>query len=354
MNAEWNTVLEQAGATWTAERVAHFGQPERELRAALADNVCCDLSHLGLIAAHGPDAETFLQGQLTCDVRHITPDHSLPGAHCTPKGRVFASVRLFQREAAYYLELPRELLEPTLVRLRKYVLRARITLEDASDALTRMGVAGPHAAMRVENVLGAVPDTVNGVVTADVIYPNGVTAIRLPGATPRFELHGAVRELSTVWNSLAPNVTPVGAEPWRLLDILAGMPTVYPETVEAFVPQMLNLQLVDGVSFHKGCYTGQEIVARAHYLGKLKRRMYLARVDSSAPLRPGDPLFSPQADPGQRAGQLADAARHPAGGYAVLAVALIECAERGVLQRGDAHGPELRLEPLPYGFEVAG
>ncbi len=354
MNAEWNAFLKQAGAVSDADRVAHFGQPETELSAALAGDVRCDLSHLGLIAARGPDTETFLQGQLTCDLRRVTPDHSLPGAHCTSKGRVLASFRLFRRGDACYLELPRNQVEPTLTRLRKYVLRAKVMLEDASDALARMGVAGPNAAARVGAVLGAAPGTENGVATVNAMYPHGITAIRLPGPTPRFELHGATRELSTIWNALAPNLTPVGAEPWRLLDILAGTPTVYPETVEAFVPQMLNLQLLDGISFQKGCYTGQEIVARAHYLGKLKRRMVLARVDSSTPPRPGDPLFSPQADASQSAGQLADACRHPAGGYAVLAVALIECAEHGVLQLGDASGPALRLEPLPYGFEAAG
>ena len=352
MNAEWNAFLEQAGAMLTADRVAHFGQQETELSGVLTDDVCCGLSHLGLIAVGGADAETFLQGQLTCDVRQITPDCSLPGAHCTPKGRVFASFRLFRRGDAYYLELPHELLKPALSRLRQYVLRARATLEDASDALARLGVAGPNAAMLVGKVLGAVPDAVNSVVVADIVYPGGVTAIRLPGITPRFELHGAAWDLSAIWNALAPNIRPVGTEPWRLLDILAGMPTVYPETMEAFVPQMLNLQLLDGVSFHKGCYTGQEIVARTHYLGKLKRRMYLARVDSPTPPRPGDPLFSPQADASQNAGQLADAARHPDSGYAVLAVALIQCAEHGVLQLGDANGPVLRLEPLPYGFET--
>lgn len=354
MNAEWNAFLEQTGATQLADRIAHFGQPEAELATALTGDVCCDLSHLGLIAARGPDAETFLQGQLTCDVRQITPDRSLPGAHCTPKGRVFASFRLFARENAYYLELPRELLEPALSRLRKYVLRTKVTLEDASDALLRMGVAGPGVAMRIGAVLGVTPETTNHVATAEMISPHRITVIRLPGPTPRFELHGVARELSAVWNSLAPNVVPVGAEPWRLLDILAGTPIVYPETVEAFVPQMLNLQLLDGIGFQKGCYVGQEIVARTHYLGKLKRRMYLAHVNSPAPPRPGDPLFSPQADPSQSAGQLVDAARYPDGGYAVLAVAPIEYAEHGALQLGDASGPVLRLKPLPYEFEAVG
>jgi folate-binding protein YgfZ len=354
MNAEWNAFLQQAGATLVENQVRCFGHPDRELRAALAGDIRCDLSHLGLIAARGPDTDQFLQGQLTCDVRWATPDRSLIGAYCTPKGRALASFRLFRRGEDCYLELPRDLVGPTLNRLRKYVLRAKTTLVDASDALARMGVAGPNAAALIAAALGAVPESINGVTTVNAMHPDGITAIRLPGPTPRFELHGATRELSTVWNALAPNVTPVGAEPWRLLDILAGTPVVYPETVEAFVPQMLNLQLLDGIGFQKGCYTGQEVVARTHYLGKLKRRMYLARVDSPTPPRPGDPLFSPLADASQSAGRVADACRHPDGGHAVLAVALIDCAEHDALRLGDARGPVLRLEQLPYGFEVAG
>ncbi len=353
MNAEWNHVLKLAGAELEADQVRHFGEPERELHAALTGDFCCDLSHWGLIAARGPDTERFLQGQLTCDVRQATSERSLPGAYCSPKGRILASFRLFRRGDATYLELPGPLVAPTLTRLRKYVLMAKTTLEDASDALARFGVAGPHAATLLHAALGAIPESINGVIHAGVSDAESVTVIRLFGPIPRFELHGPAQRLAEIWNALRPNVTLAGAEPWRLLDILAGVPTVYPETVEAFVPQMTNLHLLQGVSFQKGCYTGQEVVARTHYLGKLKRRMYLARVDSPTPPRPGDPLFSPQADASQSAGRLADACRHPEGGYAVLAVALIECAEHGVLQLGNTSGPVLRLEPLPYGFEEA-
>lgn len=353
MNAEWNSFFERAGAVRVADRVVHFGQPAAELGAALVGDVACDLSHLGLIAARGPDADNFLQGQSTCDVRQVTLEHSLPGAHCTLKGRVFACFRMFRRGDACYLELPRTLMEPTLNRLRKYLLRAKATLEDCSDSLARIGVAGPTAAVLLEQTLGRVPEDINGVIHARGSDAAGITVIRLPGPTPRFELHGAVQDLSAVWNILIPAVMPVGTEPWRLLDILAGTPAVYPETVEAFVPQMLNLQLLGGISFQKGCYTGQEIVARTHYLGKLKRRMVLGRVDSPIPPRPGDPLFSPQADASQSAGQLADACRHPEGDYAVLAVALIECAERGTLHLSEVGGPVLRLESLPYDFEAA-
>ncbi|MCC8999191.1 MAG: folate-binding protein YgfZ, partial [Candidatus Contendobacter sp.] len=348
MNGEWRDFLERAGAHWDGDSVMHFGQPDGESNAALTGDVCCDLSHLGLIIARGPDTERFLQGQLTCDVRQATLEHSLIGAHCNPKGRVLADFRLFRREDAYYLELPQAMVDATLSRLRKYLLRAKAVLEDASDALARIGIAGPNAASWLESALGAVPEMVNGAITAD-----NMTAIRLPGLQPRFELHGAARELGSVWNALTPKFTPVGTESWRLLDILAGIPTIYPETVEAFVPQMINLQQLEGISFQKGCYTGQEIVARTHYLGKLKRRMYLARVDNPTPPRPGDPLFSPQAAASQSAGQLADVCRHPDGGYAVLAVALIECAEQGALRLGDANGSLLQLEALPYRFDGA-
>jgi tRNA-modifying protein YgfZ len=352
MNAEWREVLEQAGARFDADQVAHFGQPDTELDAALSGDVCCDLSHLGLIAVRGLESEHFLQGQLTCDVRQVTARHSVIGAHCTPKGRALASFRLFQRADVYLLELPQPMVEIALGRLRKYLLRTKATLDDAGATLARMGVAGPNAANLLRDALGAIPEAVNGVVTTGDPDQAGVTAIRLPGSRPRFELHGPARDLAAIWKTLTPAVKPVGAEPWRLLTILAGMPTIYPETLEAFVPQMLNLQQLDGISFQKGCYTGQEIVARTHYLGKQKRRMYLARVDSPTHPCPGDPLFSPQADASQSAGQLADACRHPDGGYAVLAVALRECAEQSVLRLGDAGGPMLRLEALPYAFEA--
>jgi folate-binding protein YgfZ len=346
MNEEWRDFLARVGADWDGDFVMRFGQPDAELNAALTGDVCCDLSHLGLITARGPDTEHFLQGQLTCDVRQVTPEHSLIGAHCNPKGRALACFRLFRREDGYALELPQAMVDATLGRLRKYLLMSKSVLENASDTLARIGVAGPNAASLLESALGAVPEMVNGVIAAD-----NMTAIRLPGLQPRFELHGAARELGVIWNALAPNVTPVGAEAWRLLDILSGIPTIYPETVEAFVPQMINLQRLEGISFQKGCYTGQEIVARTHHLGRIKRRMYLAQVDSPIRPQPGDLLYSPQADASQSAGQLADACRHPEGGYAVLAVALIECAEQGSLHLGDSSGPVLQLEPLPYDSE---
>lgn len=352
MNEEWLDFLKQSGAVLAQGQPLRFGQPDAALRAALGGTICCDLSHWGLIVAQGVDAESFLQGQLTCDVRQVTAEHSRLGAYCSPKGRVLALFRLWRSGDAIYLALPRELVEATLARLRKYVLRAKLTLADASEQQARIGLAGPRIAELLTPLLGATPEEANGVLSATVLGQT-ITVIRLPGAIPRFELHGPAAALAAVWTAMTPDVVFAGSEPWRLLDILAGTPTIYPATVDAFVPQMLNLERLDGISFQKGCYTGQEVVARTHYRGKSKRRMYLARVESPDAPQPGDPLFSPQADASQSAGRVADACRHPDGGYAVLAVVLIDCAEQGILQLGDACGPILRLESLPYGFETA-
>ncbi len=346
MNTEWRTFLEQAGVRATTD----LGQLRMELATTLNGNICCNLSHLGMIRAHGPDSATFLQGQLTCDVQQVSAHHSVLGAYCSPKGRALACLRLFKREQTYYLELPQVLVESTITRLRKYVLRAKIELQNGNEDLVSMGIAGPATPALLSERLGLT----DGELTVDtVLQADGITLISLPGSTPRFELHGTIADMQAVWRQLTPDLLAVGAEAWRLLDILAGLPTVYPETVEAFVPQMLNLQLLGGISFKKGCYTGQEIVARTQHLGKLKRRMVLARVDSPTPPRPGDVLFSPHAGPSQSAGQVVDAARHPDGDYAVLAVALIEFAEQQALQLRDANGPNLRLQPLPYSFATA-
>ncbi|MFZ1326399.1 MAG: folate-binding protein [Candidatus Contendobacter sp.] len=345
MNAEWQAVLQQAGATWLQETVAHFGQPEAEEQALRLGEFRCDLSHRGLIAVRGPDSATFLQGQLSCDVQQATLERSVLGAYCNPQGRTLACFRLWQEEGGYLLTLPRALVAPTLTCLGRYVLRAKVALADASDSVGRMGVAGSHAVGLLEEY----GSTRGPSLAADKIRRvNQITICGVPGCPPRFELYGPAQELGALWNQLSSQLLAVGTESWRLLDILAGIPTVYPATVAAFVPQMLNLDRLGGIGWQKGCYTGQEIVARTHYLGKLKRRMILARVECPTPPQPGAALFSPHASASQSAGQLVDAARHPDGDFAVLAVVLLACAEPGGLQLGAVDGPTLRLESLPY------
>ena len=301
----------------------------------------CDLSHLGLIRARGEEAAKFLQGQLTNDTRLIASDHAQLTAWCSPKGRMTAIFLAFQRDADLYLQLPAARLDPVLKRLRLYVLRSKVELADASAELVRVGLAGDCVAVALRNAVPAKPLV--------VARSGGLTVIRLPGDVPRVEVLGPVDEMSPLWQRAeAAGAAAANADWWALQDIRAGVPTVYEPTVEAFVPQMANLQLVDGVSFTKGCYTGQEVVARMQYLGKLKRRMRYAYV--AAPVRPGpgDDLWAPGSESGQGAGKVVDARPAPDGGSELLAVIETASAAAGEVRLGGPDGPLLDFRPLPY------
>lgn len=338
MNENWRQFIESSNATIGADSTVTFADASAFPECALVD-----LSYLGLIRLSGDDVRGFLQGQVTNDVRQVTPDHAQLNSICSPKGRMLANFFVFERAGELYLQLPLKRLDTVLKRLQMFVLRSKVTLSDASDELVRIGVAGACA----DGLLPEVPADSPGSVLA--VPP--LTIIRLPGERPRYELVGPPADIQAIWEQSVKQAQPANPDFWPLLDIRAGIPTVYEDTVEAFVPQMANMQLIDGVSFTKGCYTGQEVVARMQYLGKLKRRMYLAHVTTDASPRPGDELFSPGSESAQGAGRVVDARPSPDGGYDVLAVAEISTAEGSILALGEQNGPILTLRALPYSTE---
>ncbi len=311
-----------------------------ETTAAL-DCALNDLSQFGLIRVEGEDAEQFLQGQLTNDMRQVTAEHSNLAGWCSAKGRMLANFRCFRRGEAYYLQTPAENLATVLKRLGMYVLMSKVTLSDASDDLIRIGLSGACAETLLARSFAQIPGTVNGVVAQAEL-----TLIRLPGAQPRFELVAPVEQAIEIWQNAESQANRLGNDFWALQEIRAGVPTIYPTTSEAFVPQMTNMQLVDGVSFTKGCYIGQEVVARMQYLGKLKRRMYLAHVASDTLPKPGDELYSPGSSSGQGTGKVVDA-RPANGGFDLLAVIETASAQADEVCLGE-NGPRLQLQDLPY------
>jgi folate-binding protein YgfZ len=345
MSNKWLDTLAQQGATLAEGRVANFGDPQAELTAALEGDILCDLSHLALIKASGEDSITFLQGQTTNDVRKVSTTHHQLNSYCSPKGRMLALFRLFQRHGDYYLSMPQELLETTLKRLQMFVLMSKVKLEDAGDTLLRFGLSGPNAEKLLQEQIGVTPAEADTSLTQA-----GITLLRIPGTHPRFEIYGDSEAMQNLWQSLGSRVHKAGADCWDLLDIHAGLPAVYRETVEAFVPQMVNLQLVNGVSFKKGCYTGQEIVARMQYLGKLKRRMYLTHVEATERPLAGDELNSSASASGQGAGKVVKVAPSPGGGFDMLCVIEIAATE-GAITLGSAGNAPLSLLAMPYEFE---
>jgi hypothetical protein len=360
MNKNWTQFLVSQGAQIEDGRVMYFGDDPgnalSEKTAALSltqpstqssNHILCDLSHYGLISAVGAEAENFLQNQFCNDVRNISALQSQLNAYCNAKGRILAFFRLFQRDEHYYLRLPQEILEPTLNRLRMFVLMTKITLEDASDKLLRIGFSGPEAEQRLTKLVGPAPTTVDS-----SSQTNGLTIIRIPGAQPRFEIYGDEAAVKHVWEQLSADAKPVGSGCWELIDISAAIPEISPGTQEAFVPQMVNLQAINALSFKKGCYPGQEIVARMHYLGKLKRCMYVAHTEDGAVPAPGDALFAEGSESGQGVGKVVRAQANPGGGADFLAVIEISSAEQRALHLKDANGPLLKLGELPYIVET--
>ena len=342
MKPEWKSFLEDNGAEFDDDglTVRHFGNAERERRLMLTGEVFSDLSAQGLIAAYGEDAATFLQNMLSNDINEVDAGRTQLSSLCNNKGRTIALFRIFRRGDTFYLRLPRSLLETALKRLQMFVLMSKVTLEDASDALVRLGYSGPEAERELESRLGEVPAEVDQGVERD-----GITVLRIAGPVPRFELYGELEPMQKLWTHLNVRGAPVGVDHWPLLDILAGLPNVYPQTSEAFVPQMLNLHAVNGISFRKGCYPGQEVVARMQYLGKLKRRMYRLDIDTTEPPAPATELFARGGK--EPAGQIVDARLDPDGRCVALGVLKIAEADKA-LHLGATDGPAVSVGEVPY------
>lgn len=342
MHAVWKQHLVQAGARLENDHVSDFGAPAVELNTCNTGTVICDLSHLGVMRFAGDDVQTFLQGQLSNDVKRASASLGQYTSYCTPKGRMLASMLLWLDKQGYNLQVPVQILPGVLKRLSMFILRAKVKAEDASDASVRIGLNGP-AGEELLQAFGAVPEALLG----SAQWASG-TVIRL--GEQRFELALDPAQAAEVWQRFSPTARPVGAACWQWLEISAGVPSVWTQTQEAFVPQMANMELIGGVSFKKGCYPGQEIVARTQYLGKLKRRMYRAHVDGPTPPAPGDPVYSPDTD-GQASGEVVVSAPAPGGGFDLLAVIQIASAEAGDVHLFASDGPRLEFLPLPYSLD---
>ncbi len=341
MNPTWQTFLLNQQAVIADDRVLYYGDTTAELKHTKNDTVIVDLSHYGLIHFSGEDAQTFLQGQLTCDVTKVKPDMAQYGGYCTPKGRLLASFLLWQNDS-FIMQLPASLCAAVLKRLSLFVLRAKVQLKDNSDSLVRIGVAGKNARMLLEKISGTKfdPDRL-----LEIKHSEQASIICL--APNRYELITGIKSAPTLWMHLKEHANPVGAVCWDWLEVQSGIPIILPATQEEFIPQMINMDALESVSFQKGCYPGQEIVARTQFLGKIKRRMYLANISTTGPVTAGDELFS-AVSAEQSCGKIVNSASSPNGGFDVLAVIQISSAEAGKIYWKSLDGPVLETIPLPY------
>jgi folate-binding protein YgfZ len=343
MKSNWTEFLINSGAEYENGMLQHFGNPSRELKLSIHGDILTDLSHTGLIIIRGEDTEQFLQGQFTNDIRKVDDTHAQISGYCSPKGRLLSNFLIFKRSDSYFLRLPGALVEDTIKRLKMFVLMAKVTIENASDGQIHIGYCGPNAAKELAEIFTEIPQDDLATVQSD-----DVTLIKLPGINPRFEILAPLDRMKKIWTALNVHAAPVGAEVWSWLTIQNGLPLITPETVDAFVPQMVNMHIINGISFKKGCYTGQEIVARMHYLGKLKRRMYLAHVDTDTRPQEGESVYASISKSAQGTGKIVNVSPAPDGGFDLLAVIEISSVEAGEIHLGDVSGPTLQFMDLPY------
>ncbi|MDQ8000610.1 MAG: folate-binding protein [Bordetella sp.] len=302
------------------------------LPSPLLQGVTPVLDTLGVIRAEGPDAAAFLHGQLTQDFVLMGAQEARLAALCTPKGRMIASfIGLRAAPEVILLVCSRDLLAATLKRLSMYVLRAKVKLSDASADIAVRGLAG--AALAANGIdAGAPPWHCTGLGDA-----HAVTLLPADGVPRALWIGPAAAP--------APQGEPLDAATWAWSEVRSGVVTLGTPVVEAFVPQMLNYESVDGVNFKKGCYPGQEVVARSQFRGTLKRRAYLVQAD--APLAAGQDVFA-AGDAEQPVGTVAQAAPAPGGGWAAMVSMQIAALDAGSLHAGAADGPALAVQPLPY------
>jgi len=289
------------------------------------------LNHLGVIRAEGEDAVKFLHGQLTHDFALLGLGQARLTAFLSAKGRMQASFIGFKRSPTeVWLVCSRDLLAPTLKRLSMFVMRAKCKLSDATADTQVFGLAGST----IETIAGSAQPAWS---KADF---GTATVVHLPPAAglPRALWVAPVGEAAPAGPALDPAL-------WAWGEVQSGVATLSAPLVDAFVPQMLNYESVDGVSFKKGCYPGQEVVARSQFRGAIKRRAYIAHADTE--LTAGADVFSP-ADPEQPCGTVAQAAAAPGGGWDAIVSLQIAATEHGPLHVGSPQGPVLALGTLPY------
>jgi folate-binding protein YgfZ len=317
--------------------------------AALADGVVAAVTDLGLIAVAGEDAASFLHNQLTNDVEHLGTDEARLAGYCTPKGRLQATFLMWRTGQDIFLQLPRAIQPPLQKRLSMFVLRSKAKLRDATDeagTAAVLGLAGAKAEAALRRHVDALPTAPY----AKVDGPFG-TLLRLADAlnAPRYLWITSAETATAALPQLRETLALGGNAAWHLAEIHAGVPQVTQATQEQFVPQMVNFELIGGVNFKKGCYPGQEIVARSQYLGKLKRRMALATLPNAA-ARAGDEVFSSD-DPEQPSGMIVNAAPNGLGGADALVEIKLAALEHEV-RHGSAGGTAMSFLPLPYPLDT--
>lgn len=253
------------------------------------ENIITDLSHFDLIEVTGKDATNFLNGQFTTNIKELSEHHLQFSAWCNPKGQVKTTFFIYRHKTGFNILLPKELKDSFLKKLQMYIMRADVKLIDKSDELVKVGIQTNNKKL-LAKFIQAVPEQQGEITTQDDLHCSQTYSPENNEAQ-RYIFIGSAEKLIILWKEISQECTPVDTAIWECLDIKAAYPWLSLQTTEKFLPQMLNMDLIDGLNYQKGCYPGQEIIARLHFRGQLKRSLFLATCPSDTSPIIGDQLF---------------------------------------------------------------
>ena len=346
---QWKQFLRQQGAQFDQLDKAYFSPLDQELARYQESTLLCDLSYLDSLTIRGKDAKTSLQGQLTCDLEAVTEQQFQLGCYCNPKGRIISSFRLFKLNQDYVMYLPPGMAEITAKALSKYIVFSQAEMIINQNQWVCIGLMGDQASDLLSNnpaIDANIANTPLAVADAEKLI-----IARDFGHHSRYLLMAPLAKAEQIWQSLLPQSVPVSPELWQLWDYLEAFGQIVPNTSELFLPHNLNYQHIGAVNFNKGCYTGQEVVARMQYKGKLKSQMYLAYVDLSAQpqaltVTEGSKVVSLQNHKNQ--GEVINLAAMPQRQYLLLVHLTKSAAEEQQLTLADYPQSTLQIETPAY------
>ncbi|WOG25580.1 hypothetical protein [Endozoicomonas sp. 8E] len=327
----------ERGARYENGKLLDFG--EASSTAEPESPILSVLDQKALLQVSGPDSLKFLQGQLTCNLDTLVTDQFCGGAACTPKGRMFTSFRLLMAgEDQFMMAMHQGLVESTRTGLGKYAVFYKTELTPDQKYVC-LGLSGNAVEEKIAGLFNDVPD---GNSTLNIDQQGWL--LNVSGSLNRFELWITFEHLATLWDKLTEQFSPAGHQHWQLLNCLAVEPCLSPETANNYIPQHLNLPSLKSVSFRKGCYTGQEIVARMQNLGQLKSRCHRLSSDQQLTLEPDTRLFN---SAGKAIGEVIESVQ-TGQGTELLAVIRVESAQENDIRLNGGEGQKLNCQPLPY------
>ena len=315
------------------------------------NNVFCALNETGLLYVGGDDASDFLQNQLSNEILKINDKQAQFSSISSAKGRMFGIFRVIQIDGGFILVMPKSIIPDIQQRLQKFIIMSKVVLADISESFSGIAITTDDAALIQQLNIDQQPDLAN---IHQVTQTENQINLQLHTSDDQYRyliLNNEPSQLIDLWQQLSETLTINDSSQWRLQEITAGIPTIYPDTSEAFVLQMSNLHLLDGVSFKKGCFPGQEVVARMKYLGKLKRRMFLAEISGPYCPKSGDSLTTKDSQTADGSGKVVDAVAIAENKYLALFIAKIDQTEANNLVLFGHQDQNICLQSLPYPYD---